>query len=98
MTVRFAPTAEAKLFEAVAYILDESQSAAWEFHDRALEATSRLRDFPRSGRKIPEFPALPYREIIVAPYRFFYRIVGDEVWIVDVWHDSQLPNEPEGGL
>lgn len=96
MTVRFTPTAEAKLLAAVAYILDESPSAAWSFHDRALEATSRLRDYPKSGRMIPEFPTLPYREIIVPPYRIFYRIFGEEVWIVDVWHDSQIPNEPGG--
>ena len=94
MTVRFTPTAEARFLGAIAYILGESPAAAFSFHDRALETTSRLRDFPKSGRVIPEFPALPYREVIVKPYRFFYRIVGKEVWIVDVWHDAQIPSEP----
>lgn len=94
MTVRFTPTAEAKLLGAIAFILDESPSAAWSFHDRALEATARLRDYSQSGRVIPEFPTLPYREVIVPPYRLFYRVVGDEVWIVDVWHDAQIPNVP----
>lgn len=94
MTVRFTPTAEAKFLGVVAYIVDENPSAAWSFHDRALESTSRLRDYPHSGRVIPEFPALPYREVIVRPYRFFYHVVGEEVWIVDVWHDAQIPNDP----
>jgi plasmid stabilization system protein ParE len=98
MTVRFAPTAEAKLLSAVAYLLDENPSAAWTFHDRALEATFRLHDYPQSGRVIPEFPTLPYREVIAPPYRFFYRVVGEEVWIVDVWHDAQIPSAPGSDL
>ena len=41
---------------------------------RRVETVSRrLERFPRSGRLLPEFPDLPYREVIVSPYRFFYR-------------------------
>ena len=94
MTIRFTPTAEAKLLNVVAYLLDENSTAARPFHDRALETISRLGEYPHSGRVIPEFPTLPYREVIVRPYRFFYRVVGEEVWIVDVWHDAQIPDEP----
>jgi plasmid stabilization system protein ParE len=54
----------------------------------------RLEDFPESGRIIPEFPELPYREVIMTPYRFFYKINGDVVWIVAVWHGAQLPEQP----
>ena len=54
----------------------------------------RLETFPDSGRRLPEFPDLPHREIIVPPYRFFYRVVEDTVWIVGVWHGVQLPDEP----
>ena len=31
-----------------------------------------------------EFPELPYREVIISPYRFFYKIKDDVVWIVSV--------------
>ena len=44
---------------------------------------------------IPEFPELPYREVVVPPYRFFYRTEGKTVWIVAVWHGAQLADEPE---
>ncbi len=47
-----------------------------------------------SGRRLPEFPDLPFREVIVAPYRFFYRVKEKTVWIVAVWHIAQLPKEP----
>jgi hypothetical protein len=40
---------------------------------------------------VPEFPELRYREVMVVPYRFFYRVKGDVVWVVGVWHGAQLP-------
>lgn len=94
MTIRFTPSAEARFLETIAYLLDENPSAAWAFHDRVLAVLSRLNDFPESGRAIPEFSGLPFREVLVAPYRFFYRVVDDVVWIVDVWHDAQIPRVP----
>jgi len=46
------------------------------------------------GRALREFPDLPFLEIIIAPYRFFYRIKGRIIWFVAVWHGAQLPEEP----
>jgi toxin ParE1/3/4 len=46
----------------------------------------RLTDFPLSGRIVPERKAHGYREIIVAPYRIVYSVVGDDVRILRVWH------------
>jgi plasmid stabilization system protein ParE len=55
--------------------------------DYDLETVLRkLEEFPESGRIIPEFPDLPYREVIISPYRFFYRIKDNVIWIVAVWH------------
>ena len=68
--------------------------AAVRFRQRCEETLRRLENFPESGRKIPEFPELPHRELLVTPYRFFYRISGDIVWIVAVWHDAQIPAPP----
>jgi toxin ParE1/3/4 len=50
--------------------------------------------FHESGRVLPELPDLPYREVIVAPYRFFYRVAGDTVRVVGVWHGAQIPARP----
>ena len=55
-------------------------------------ALRRLEEFPESGRLIPEFPGLPHREVIVPPYRFFYRVIGKTVWIVAVWRSAQMPD------
>ena len=95
MKVRFTPSARTQLLSAIAYIHRENPTAAETFYRKVDKALSRLQKFPRFGRVLPEFPALPFREVIVAPYRFLYRIKGDTVWIVAVWHGAQLPQEPE---
>lgn len=97
MRVLFTPTGRRQFLDAVAYISRDNPSAAVDFHERSKKTLSRLRKFPDSGRVLPEFPDLPFREVIVRPYRFFYRINGDTVWIVAAWHSAQLPGEPENG-
>jgi plasmid stabilization system protein ParE len=63
--------------------------------ERAGESLSRLADYPESGRVLPEFPDLPFREVVVSPYRFFYRVKDDGVWVVAAWHSAQIPGDPE---
>jgi plasmid stabilization system protein ParE len=54
----------------------------------------RLEEFPESGRVVPEYPDLPYREVVIPPYRFFYRLKGEIAWVVAVWHGAQMPEKP----
>ncbi|MCU0663709.1 MAG: type II toxin-antitoxin system RelE/ParE family toxin [Myxococcota bacterium] len=76
------------------YIRWDKPAAAARFRKRAERALRRLETFPESGRRLPEFPGLPYREVIVVPYRFFYRVEKQIVWVVAVWHGAQLPETP----
>jgi plasmid stabilization system protein ParE len=92
--VRFTPSARAQFLSALTFIRRDKPAAAIRFRDRTETILRRLEGFPESGRVVPEFPDLPYREVIIPPYRFFYRIKGDVVWIVAVWHGAQLPKEP----
>ena len=75
-------------------IRQDSPTAARQFREKAESVLRRLEKFPESGRSISEFPGLPHREVIVRPYRFFYRVVGQTVWVVAVWHGAQLPEGP----
>ncbi len=93
MRILFTPTARRQFLDALAYIQKDKPSAAINFRQKAEKVISRLGEQPDSGRRIPEFPDLPYREVIVPPYRFFYRVKDDVVWIVAVWHGAQLPEE-----
>ncbi len=92
--VRFTPSGRGQFLAAVAYILRENPTAARRFRQRSERVLRRLERFPGSGRILPEFPDLPYREVIVAPYRFFYRVAGQTIWIVAVWHGAQIPETP----
>ena len=94
MKVRFTPSARAQFLSGLSFIRRDKTSAATRFRERTEKALRRLEDFPESGRVIPEFPDLPFREVIISPYRFFYRIKDNVVWIVAVWHGAQLPKEP----
>lgn len=94
MRILFTPAARAQYLAAVAYLAQDRPLAARRFHQRAARSLRRLERFPNSGRHIPEFPDLPHREVVLPPYRYFYRREGKTVWIVAVWHDAQLPEPP----
>jgi plasmid stabilization system protein ParE len=94
--VKFTLSARIQFFSALTYIRRDNPSAAVRFRKRAESLLRRLEKFSQSGRALPEFPELPYHEIIVFPYRLFYRVAEETVWIVAVWHGAQLPEEPPG--
>jgi toxin ParE1/3/4 len=94
--VRFTPSARSQFLAVITYIQRENPTAARRFRQRAERVLRRLERFPDSGRLLPEFPDLPHREVIVRPYRFFYRSQGRNVWVVAVWHSAQLPDSPRG--
>jgi toxin ParE1/3/4 len=92
--VQFTPSAKTQFLSALSYIRKDKPSAAIDFRNKAEKILRRLEDFPESGRIIPEFRELPYREVIISSYRFFYKIKDDVVWIVAVWHGAQIPKGP----
>jgi len=92
--VKFTPSAKTQFLSALSYIREDKPSAAIDFRNRPEKILRRLEDFPESGRIIPECTELPYREVIISPSRFFYKIKDDTVWIVAVWHGAQLPKGP----
>ncbi|MCK8604426.1 type II toxin-antitoxin system RelE/ParE family toxin [Desulfoferrobacter suflitae] len=94
MKIRFTPSARTQFLSALSYIRRDNPQAALNFRERTETVLRRLEQFPNSGRVVPEFPDLPYREVVVTPYRFFYRVKGEIVWIIAVWHGAQLPEEP----
>lgn len=95
MKLKFTPTARGHFLAVVEYIRNDNPKAAVQFRRKAERILRRLERYPGSRRSIPEFPDLPYREVIVPPYRFFNRSEGKTVWVVAVWHGAQLPEEPD---
>jgi toxin ParE1/3/4 len=95
LKIRFTPSAETELLSAAKYINNDNPEAALKFLKKADDLLHRLENHPLSGRTIPEFPGLPYRELLVLPYRIFYSIENKTIWIVAVWHTAQIPIEPK---
>ena len=91
MEVLFTPIAKKEFLAAVAYLLDRNPTAASNFLDRVDAQISQLEQFPESGSFIPEFPNSGYRQVFSKPYRFFYRIKDDAVWITAVYYERQIP-------
>ena len=58
---------------------------------RLRDAAESLRDYPHRGR-----PAGGTRRdlIVVPPYIIRYRLLGDEVTILTVWHGARNQNRP----
>jgi toxin ParE1/3/4 len=92
--VLFTPSAKAQFLSALEFIRRDSPLAAVRLKAQVQKSLGRLPRFPASGHPIPEFPDLPHRQVIVAPYRFFYRVEGKLIWIVANWHERQLPSQP----
>jgi plasmid stabilization system protein ParE len=74
LRILFTPIGRRQFLEAIAYIHRDKPSAALSFRQKAEKSLSRLKKFPESGRPLPEFPELPFREVIVKPYRFFCKV------------------------
>jgi len=93
--IRFANTAKISLHSALNFIHQDNPTAAVNFLERVEKTLRRLEKHPESGRRIPEYPELPYRELLVLPYRLFYKIDGKRIIYVAVWHTAQIPIEPK---
>ncbi|NQV14179.1 type II toxin-antitoxin system RelE/ParE family toxin [bacterium] len=94
MEIKFTPTARSQFLNGLAHIKKDNSIAAKEFREKTENVLKRLVDFPESGKVVREYPDLPFREIVVAPYRFFYIVKADIIWIVAVWHSAQETQQP----
>ena len=94
MRIRFTASARAEFLEAIDDIRKDKPGAAAQSRRKTEKILRRLSRFPDSGRRLPEFPDLPFREVVVSPYRFFYRVERRTLWVVAVWHGARQPEEP----
>lgn len=94
MFLRFTRDADAAYLRIISYIAEANPLAARRFMQRVRAALARLRRFPQLGHVLPEAPDGPERQILVDSYRFFYRVEGNKIWIVAVWHGAQLASSP----
>lgn len=87
--ILWAPRAEADLKEIRAFIKADSQAWADLTVRRLVAAVERLREFPDSGRMVPERQAPELREIVSGNFRIVYRRKLTVVEIATVFRGSR---------
>ena len=88
--LRWTPQAANDLESITNFIAADSPHYASLFALDVLTSVERLQVFPRSGRVVPELHVSDIRELILGNYRIVYRIRGDVVEILTVWHGARL--------
>jgi plasmid stabilization system protein ParE len=92
-----ARSALSDLQEIKTYYLEQGvPDIGQKFVNAILRNVERLRDYPDSGRKVPEFDQDRIRENIHPPFRVVYLRNASSVNLVRVWRSERqllLPNE-----
>lgn len=100
LKLRLTLTASRRLDDILGFIAQENPEAANKLSERIEQALERILSFPNSGRRIPEAPERPEREVVVPPcVRIFYRIEAKNLWVLlamraeQEFHSDQLEGE-----
>ena len=71
------------------YIARDSAHYARVVVEGLVHALDRLRDYPLSGRVVPELEQPTIREVIAGQYRVVYRVTANAVQILTVVHGAR---------
>lgn len=77
------------LNEIAEYIALDKPTAASNLVQNIFTKTERLEEFPNSGRNPPELKKSRYKEVIIKPCRIFYRIDGNNIYILYVMRSER---------
>jgi len=97
--IRWTLQAAADLEAIHEYVGRDSGRYASLLVERLIGAIEPLARFPELGRTVPEYDRPDIREIIQGSYRVVYRLRGDAVEVLTVFHGARLfPVDLEGAL
>jgi toxin ParE1/3/4 len=87
--------ARAELKAITDYIKRDSKASAETVVTKLTKEVRRLKEFPFSGRVVPEWEKLSFREVIVYDYRVVYKLGPDSVSILAIIHSRRrFPKRP----
>ena len=72
------------------FIAKDSSVYARLFAKDILETVTHIKDFPKSGRIVPEFSDENIREMILGNYRVIYRTNNEVIEILTIYHSARL--------
>jgi toxin ParE1/3/4 len=88
MKVRYTPRARDDLHAIYEYIDRRSPSGARVVKARIEHRIARLADFPFAA-PLTEVPGIHEMTLLGYPYRIYYRVEGDEVWVLHIRHAAR---------
>lgn len=91
MKLIWSPTAEESLADIEAYLLRHSEATAALWMKRIKDAAEGARNLPRKHRRVPEVNSGAMQEVIVDPYRIWFRIfdADDTIQVILVVHGAR---------
>ena len=76
------------------HISHDSRSVAKIFVEKVYYRADQLRQFPFSGRVVPELERDDIRELIYRNYRIVYQVIdSDRIQVLTVFHSSKTLDE-----
>jgi len=90
LNVIWTEPALADLDRVADYIALDKPDAAKRLVHRVFEAVERLADFPKSGSCPKELRGTTYRHLVIPPLRIFYRLQGNQIFIIYVMRGERL--------
>ena len=87
--LRWTEHAVAQLAAVAEYVSLSSSVYAEQLVERIAHRLEQAREFPESGRVVPEVGREDIRELIEWPYRLVYRVHPDAVEVLSVLHGRQ---------
>ncbi|HEY1792851.1 MAG TPA: type II toxin-antitoxin system RelE/ParE family toxin [Opitutaceae bacterium] len=79
-----------QLDEIASIIALDKPEAARMVVARVFEATDRVEQFVKLGRRVPEFPRTNYRQVWINPCWVYYRIDGERIYVLHVRRAEKL--------
>jgi len=86
----WSPLAVDRISEIAEYIALDNSVAAEKWVNDIFNSVKRLKQFPNSGRIIPELQLENFREIIFGNYRVIYRVQENKISVLTVRHGKQV--------
>ncbi len=97
MKIIWSPFAHQRVDDIADHIANDNLAAAEKWVNSVYDSVERLRDFPQSGRVVPEVGKREIREILFGNYRIIYSVEKKAILILTVRHGMQmLPLEDLG--
>jgi plasmid stabilization system protein ParE len=90
MKILWSPLAIDRASEIAGYIAQDNPDAAESWINTVFEKVEHLKEFPESGRIVPETDNMTIRELLYGNYRIIYRVEEKKLSVLTVRHGKQV--------